>query len=193
MTGKKLALKHWNEKRDKVPHFLELAQKMVDNGNCYDFWRSTNDCPFNDCPFNDGNYRYCDNLCYGNCKSYLKELKKLSGGNMKEKFIEFLKERGIYEKFVGCVYLNKDRNRSFIQTRDFEDVFKKPENTYIDQSFDWGKTEDGGEYWNNIYNEWMEILKASQKKPLLTHNGIEWSEDTVKSILDKYSKESKCS
>ena len=178
MTGKELALNHWQEKRDKVPHFIDLAKKMVDSGDCYGI-----DCISDNCPFNGENYSFNHNLCIGNCQSYLKELKKLSGVNMKEKFIEFLKERGIYEKFVGCVYLGEETSLGKLLSGNAHN--------YITNAFSWAETEDGYIYWREVEEDWEKLLKEQPAKPFLTHNGIEWSEDTVKSILDKYSKEGK--
>ena len=45
--------------------------------------------------------------------------------------------------------------------------------------------------WGNVYKEDIITTQdpnAKENKPLLIHNGIEWSEDTIKSMIDKHTK-----
>ena len=109
---------------------------------------------------------------------------------MKKLFIDFLKDKKIYEEFVGCVVLNKERSEKYIQTRNYQDVFKLGEYDYILMAFEWEVTSYGGVFWCEINNDWREVLREEKAKPcFIKYNGIRWSGDTVRNILDKQSEE----
>jgi hypothetical protein len=77
---------------------------------------------------------------------------------MKEQFKQFLKSKKLFKLF--CKYIKEQRNISFdtcIKLVNF------PSN-YVWESFTWDKTNEGGEFWNHITQEWEAIVDKEREK-----------------------------
>jgi len=71
----------------------------------------------------------------------------------KERFIKFLEEIKIKDKFISLCEEN----------RTIDGMVKDlPPMLYIDCNFEWDKTEDGVEYWRDVYDQWLAIC-ANEK------------------------------
>jgi len=76
------------------------------------------------------------------------ELKEKNYYNIKTKtLIKFLKEKGIYTQYCNNI----------IHTFDY--IFSKSPEEYINFSFYWSNTPEGGYFWQTISDEWRLIVK----------------------------------
>jgi hypothetical protein len=81
---------------------------------------------------------------------------KLCGNDLtNELFVDFLKTKKIYNKFIKNMIRNQNKDYSSIFT--FCDEIE--EKRYIDIAFDWKKTPEKIAYWINIYYNWISFLK----------------------------------
>lgn len=76
------------------------------------------------------------------------------GGVMKDRYellIKFLKNKDILEKYGG--YLQEDK---LIPTEQIDDCIKDMEpSKYIYEAFDWYKTNEGFDFWEEIHYDWL--------------------------------------
>ena len=74
---------------------------------------------------------------------------------MKERFIEFLKNQGVYEKFLD----NFNGQNATLTFEDFLNTQTDPQE-YVYWGFVWDETNEGREYWENLDDEWVTICEA---------------------------------
>lgn len=77
----------------------------------------------------------------------------------KRKFIAFLKENGIYEKWI---YNMKDQHSTTNNTwwDYFEDrIYEIKSYEAINHAFTWNKTKDGHNYWRSFDLKWKSIVE----------------------------------
>lgn len=76
---------------------------------------------------------------------------------MKEKFIEFLKEKGVYNRFCG--YLLRKRAWTL------DDLFfmVSDSSMWIKVAFTWLFTDEGIGYWHAINCDWVDIVSSKQE------------------------------
>lgn len=75
---------------------------------------------------------------------------------MKEEFIKFLKKVNAYDKFLTAL---AGENRTFDQK-----IVNSMPNSYIISAFTWMHTEDRSDYWNDLHERWVQIVKRYGEK-----------------------------
>lgn len=106
--------------------------------------------------------------------------------DMRQEFEQFLKDEGVFEEFVGCVVLNKDRSNAYIQTGSYEDVFKLEPHQYIAKAFSYWRTSRFGG-WAYISEKWKDIVSTSKKSPLQLE--IEATKERLRKLESKLEEE----
>ena len=74
---------------------------------------------------------------------------------MKERFIEFLKNQGVYEKFLD----NFNGQNATLTFEDFLDV-QKEHQEWVWWAFVWDETPEKHNYWERLDDEWVTICEA---------------------------------
>jgi hypothetical protein len=72
-------------------------------------------------------------------------------------FINFLKNKNIYEKFINNLlsFNNQQKKENWKQCKFCKDVDKF---FYILSSFYWHETEEGSDFWEDINNKWRKLI-----------------------------------
>lgn len=79
---------------------------------------------------------------------------KLPKNVIKIKFIDFLKDNGVYKKFMNEAALNTDADLV-----DYISDYNKIEySRFIDCAFSWDDTADGIAFWSRIHDLWNDTL-----------------------------------
>lgn len=114
------------------------------------------------------------------------------GEEMRYMFFYWLRDKGyLYEYCLEYMWQNYDK--AWVDAVNIDQPFY-----YIENAFDWGKTQKGGMYWAEIQIEWYKYVHEEQdniirringkRDYIIEHNGVKYSEKTLRSILDKFAK-----
>lgn len=97
---------------------------------------------------------------------------------MKEKFIEFLKKEGVYERVKAYASMEEPH---------FNGVISKHKPTeWVVSMFDWTKTDEGGSFWANIDKKWLNLAKGIEKVQADTANEFdELLKKTIASLKNR--------
>ncbi|MCF7795956.1 hypothetical protein K9M42_02585 [Patescibacteria group bacterium] len=102
--------------------------------------------------------------------------------NIKQHFIHFMKQKGIYEKFIGCYELYP--NPIFIGT--IEKLYKtEMPKLWIDWALSWDKTKDGHSYWRKVQSEWYQYLKKLNTS-FIHLPSANYSIETLENIIEEH-------
>jgi hypothetical protein len=111
--------------------------------------------------------------------------------DIRDIFINFLKENNAYEKFD----VNLKRKNKNIWTL----FHKEYPMDYIGRGFDWDPTQEGSKYWRDLHYKWSEILKKMywDKKYVNENNNIDidpygeeqWEDKDYKELFIKFLKD----
>jgi len=76
-----------------------------------------------------------------------------------KRFVEFLKEHGVHDKFIAYVEERKRRNKG----REYwsKDII---EESYLLDAFLWECTPDRHQFWENINDKWMQKIEDERVK-----------------------------
>lgn len=78
---------------------------------------------------------------------------------MKDKvkiFLQWLKDRGVYEQYKEN-FINYSKYKSFFR---FTSKFRIDD--YLMNCFCWYYTSEGGNYWRDLYREWISFLREKK-------------------------------
>ena len=76
---------------------------------------------------------------------------------MKDLFINFLTKKKIHCRYFA--YLLKHHHKHEILSK-YNKFFETHDpSKWIDQAFQWSDTDEGNAFWNNIHQEWLEVVK----------------------------------
>ena len=85
------------------------------------------------------------------------ELKKKMIKNL---FVRFLKEKGIYKLFVNNFYHEKETSPYFTKRRDISFYLENKQSFfYVSGAFEWEDTEEGHNFWWAISDEWSIVRR----------------------------------
>ena len=104
---------------------------------------------------------------------------------MQDLFFGWLKIKGVLDEYCR-EYMLQNRDMAWTDRIAHLEPFE-----YADHPIRWRFTSNGYEYWNNINTNWNNYLKATEGKKndyIIEHNGVKYSEKTLRSILDKFAK-----
>lgn len=79
---------------------------------------------------------------------------------IKNLFVRFLKEKGIYKLFVKNYYNEKNTSPYFTKKRDIRFFLENKQTFYyVSGAFEWGDTEEGHNFWWEISDEWRLVRR----------------------------------
>lgn len=73
-------------------------------------------------------------------------------------FLSFLKKKGCYEAFKGYYYLVEEKEPTYHNNLSIKKLLWTEIDDVILFSFYWGNTSEGYDYWNEIDNDWRELV-----------------------------------
>lgn len=84
---------------------------------------------------------------------------KKTDKDLKARFIEFLKENNIYERFLKY----GEERRGINSLTDYLDRVKD-ETWYLDAYFIFGSTKEGYDFWRKLNDKWLDVVRNNKKE-----------------------------
>lgn len=76
-------------------------------------------------------------------------------------FLSFLKEKGCYEAFKNYYYLVEEKEPAYHDNLSIKKLVCTQIYDIFIFSFYWGNTTEGWDYWNEIDNNWKELVNEN--------------------------------